>query len=91
MPVTRNPSSHRLWPRASYKGGHTCRLYNLISAEYLQKEMYGGGHCPPSLGWLSSSEDGAGSKLLDPCSRPAHETPLPQGSGIWLADLLAQG
>lgn len=31
-------SSYELWPKASYKGGHTRRPYNLISADYLQKE-----------------------------------------------------
>lgn len=70
-PVTRSPSSREHQPQASYKGGHACRLYNLISAEYLQKEMPGGGRCPPppSLGWPSGSEDGEGSKLCVP-ARP---------------------
>lgn len=53
-PVTRSPSSREHQPRASYKGGHACRLYNLISAEYLQKEMPGGGRCPPPpIPWLA--------------------------------------
>lgn len=95
--VTCSPSSCKLQPKASYKGGtlapavrfNQCRLFT-------ERNVWGWAltpSLPTPLGWLTGgSEDGAGRKLLDLHWGQPMRSPSPQGpQGFWAADLLAQG
>lgn len=92
-PVTHSSCSCELWPKSSYKGGHTRRPYNLISADYLQKETWGWTWMPlrPLADSLVLRTEGEEEAVGSAHGASPRGAPPSGGLGFWVADPLAQG